>query len=596
MKKTVLQYIRNYKFNSLFLKNFVLITLAIYIPLVVICVFIYTYFSRIYMQDLVGREENTLRRIQEISDTVYKNVLQIGKNMCGEKAVLSMLEYERYEWQVYEVCNEINTLTKDIIRVNNEYIDSIYLYAEKSDYIVTENGLISREIMRDLSWYDNYVREEQKTGIRNWFRIQSGSNGDKCVLSLAFYLPYDERTEKTGTLVLNMNFEWLESLADSGTQDASEIFLVDDDGRISYHRNRDKAGEILEMSYLKDNLEKWNGSQGITSDGSHIVTYRSADIGSWEYVYVTQLDGYNHKILILRRVVTFAVILLLFLSVLVSFWISTRVFLPIKNIIQMLDNPENFYETNLSDSNTREQKNELKYIVSCFMKQYMDHEQTRENLTEHVTRLKQTQIALLQTQINPHFLFNTLQTINFMAIGLTNSDNQVSEAIGNLSTMLRGMLKVDINTCTLGEEIEYCKSYISLEKFRYGDGLQVFWDIDEEIMDCCVIRIMLQPILENSIVHGFKNLKYGGKIFMKGRKEEELLVLEVTDDGIGQTAEWIRNTQKKLSEVQPIVGSHIGIQNVNQRIRIMFGNEYGIRLVEMKQGFAIRIELPLRDA
>ncbi len=595
MKKWMpLQYIRNYKFNSLFLKNFMLIMLAVYLPLVSLCVAAYLYFADAYMKEVADSRASTLHRIQETSDMVYRNIIQIGMRIRTERAVGSFLEYYREDWQTYEGMREINELAGILSNCVSPYLDSVYVYSEKNGYVAMANGLMQLGHMRDISWQAH--GQESGIGWSTWPRVMLNQDGAerKKVLSVIFPLPYSVTTPKTGCLILNMDTGWLDNLAYSGDGDDQRLFIIDMEGRLLYSGGGEER-ESWPGSFWKENLSEWDGARGITEDGRYMVHFRESGYSTWEYAFVTDMSRYHQRILFMRRGIVLISFFLFVLSVAVSYGISVRVFLPVKSIIQMLDEPESFFEMQISSDTDRERGNELKYIISSFVKMYSSRDRLQEDLTEHVTKLKQAQVALLQAQINPHFLFNTLQTVGFMAIGLTGSDNEVSLAIGELSAMLRQMMKGNVYLCTLREEIAYCHSYIALEKRRYGEKLQVSWNVGEDILGGMCLCMSLQPVLENSIRHGFRNLKYGGRITVDGYREGERLVLRIRDNGVGQTAEWQRRMERELREFQVFGETHIGLQNVNRRLQLLFGNEYGLHVAECRTGFEVRMEMPWTD-
>lgn len=590
-----IEYIKHYKFNSLFLKNLILITMAIYLPLIAICFAVYLYFSNIYMKEITTSEQNNLLRIQELSDTVFQNAIQTGIKLCEEQKILSFLNYDIYEWKDYSVVQEVDEMRKILSISSSKYINSIYVYGEKSDYLLTANGLNKRKSIVDSSWYPMYQEEKGSVGVRKWFRLIEEFNAKDLQVGFTagFYLPYNEKTEKTGMLLVNMDYNWLNDFLESGDTVGQELLILDENQKIMYTKDYRNFGQKVGDRYQKDNLIDWDGMSGITADGNHMVSIRKSQLGSWEYVYITPMVYYNDKIMILRVVITLASFLLFLLSIIVSFAVSVKVFLPVKSIIQMLENPERYYNLQMDANSSNEQRNELIEIMGSLKEMISGREKDRESLMEAVTNLKKTEVSLLQAQINPHFLFNTLQTVNFMAIGLSGTDNQVSDAIGSLSVMLRELMRVNVPQGLLKDEVDYCKAYIELEQFRYGDRLQVIWNIEDKLEEYQVVRMMLQPLLENSIIHGFKNLKYGGKITVDAKEVNNRLILYVKDNGVGQTETWIRNMNKKLKESQSILGSHIGIANVNQRIRLIYGNEYGIQVEENSQNFTVRIELPV---
>lgn len=595
MKKWMpLQYIRNYKFNSLFLKNFMLIMLAVYFPLVSLCAAAYLYFADAYMKEVADSRVSTLHRIQETSDMVYRNIVQTGMRLRTERAVGSFLEYCREDWQTYEGIQEIQELAGILSNCASPYLDSVYVYSEKNGYVAMANGIMKLEHMRDISWQTH--GQGSDIGWSTCPRVMLNQDGAerKKVLSVICALPYSVTIPKTGRLILNMDMGWFDKLAHSGDGDDQKLFIIDAEGRLLYSGGGEER-ENWPESFWKENLSEWDGARGVTEDGRYMVHFRESGCSTWEYVFVTDMNRYHQRILFMRSGIILISIFLFVLSMAVSYGISVRVFLPVKSVIQMLDDPEGFFQMQISSDVDRERGNELKYITNSFIKMYSSWDRIQEDLTEHVTKLKQAQVALLQTQINPHFLFNTLQTVSFMAISLTGSDNEVSLAIGELSAMLRQMMKGNAYLCTLREEIAYCHSYIALEKRRYGEKLQVSWNVGEDILDGMFLCMGLQPVLENSIRHGFRNLKCGGRISVEGYRKGERLVLWVKDNGVGQTVEWERRMEQELREFQLFGETHIGLQNVNQRLQMLFGNEYGVHVAECKTGFQVWMEMPWMD-
>ena len=237
--------------------------------------------------------------------------------------------------------------------------------------------------------------------------------------------------------------------------------------------------------------------------------------------------------------------------------------------------------------------NELRYITASFLESLHQKEASQEQLAQYMTSLKEAQVALLQAQINPHFLFNTLQTVNFLAIGLTRSDNAVSSVVGKLSAMLRKIMEVDSNMMTIEEEVEYCKAYLEIEKMRFRDEFEVVWTLEQELLPCYTVKFTLQPILENCIRHAFNQSDEPGLIRIEIFSEEENIVFQVSDNGSGQSRGWIARMNERLQQVEILMGQHIGIQNVNQRIRLIFGSEYGVSYQAQKSGgIMARIVIP----
>lgn len=584
-----LRYIRNYKFNSLFLKNFILIEIIVFLPMVMVCVACYLYFQDAYLKEIRKAAQGTVYRLQETTDTVLTNIRLAGIHLCQDENLLDFLDYPSNIKYDFEKMRNVVELRNTLTQYTNEYLQSVYVYAETSGYIVTGSGAKSRKLARDTSWIPLY-EEAVKRGSTEWSRIRVDEDewerSYPCI-SIALFLPYSGSQTCKGVLILNMSSAWLDNLLAVSGDDFYDFYIVDEDGRVVYNSDENKIGRNAE-EYMALPLSQIGEEGGVTAGGRYLVNCRKSDNGRWNYVYMTDLNSYNARRDRLALTLLLTGLLLLFLSIAVSYMVSVRVFLPVKSVIEMLEDPKKLYD--LSDG--QEGRGELKFIAASFLETFKKEEQNQRELTRYITSLKETQIALLQAQINPHFLFNTLQSISFMAIAFTRTDNTVTRAVDMLSSMMRYMMEVDYNTVTVEKELEYSRAYIGLEQLRFGEKLKVDWEIDPQLETCQIAKVTLQPILENSIKHGFKNMKEEGQIVVCGRREEEDCVFTVSDNGIGQTEEWIDAKNEELGKSMTLTGRRIGIQNVNQRIRMIFGMNYGLNIRKMEKGFCVEIRIP----
>lgn len=590
MKKwSPLQYIRNYKFNSLFIKNFILIEIVVFLPLMMICVACYLYFQDAYLKEIRKAAQGTVYRLQETTDTVLTNIRLAGIHLCQDENLLNFLDYPSNLKYDYEKMKSVVELKNTLTQYTNEYLKSVYVYAETSGYMVTGSGAKRKELVRDTSWIPLY-EEAQKRGSAEWARVRVDEDewerSYPCI-SIALFLPYSGSQTCKGVLILNMSSTWLDNLLAVSGDDFYDFYIVDGDGKVVYNSDENKIGKGAE-EYVTLSFSQIGEEGGVTADGRYLVNCRESDNGRWNYVYMTDLNSYNVRRDKLGLTLLLTGLLLLLLSILVSYMVSVRVFLPVKRIIEMLEDPKRLYD--LSDG--QEGRGELKFIAASFLETFKKEEQNERELTRYVTSLKETQIALLQAQINPHFLFNTLQSINFMAIAFTHTDNSVTQAIDMLSRMMRYMMAVDYNTVTVSRELEYSRAYIGLEQLRFGDKLKVDWEIEPQLEAYQIAKVTFQPLLENSIRHGFRNMKEEGRIVVHGRLEEGICVFTVSDNGIGQKDEWIEAMNQELGKNLTLTGKRIGIQNVNQRIRMIFGMDYGLFIKKKERGFCVEIRIP----
>ncbi|MCR5596038.1 MAG: sensor histidine kinase [Lachnospiraceae bacterium] len=218
-----------------------------------------------------------------------------------------------------------------------------------------------------------------------------------------------------------------------------------------------------------------------------------------------------------------------------------------------------------------------------------------ENLLDQVTveqiRLRHAELELLQAQINPHFLYNTLDTIVWLAE--TGDQDRVISMVGSLSKFFRTSLNQGKDNISIGEELEHARSYLEIQQVRYQDILSYEIDVPRGLYGYTIPKITIQPLVENALYHGIKNKRGMGHIRVTGEKHEDHFYITVTDDGIGMTKERLKQIRDRISDPEPDSKDIFGLYNVNERIRLRAGDEYGIEVDSTYgEGTTVRIKLP----
>ncbi|HWR39134.1 MAG TPA: PocR ligand-binding domain-containing protein [Patescibacteria group bacterium] len=206
--------------------------------------------------------------------------------------------------------------------------------------------------------------------------------------------------------------------------------------------------------------------------------------------------------------------------------------------------------------------------------------------------LRETELKALQSQVNPHFLFNTLNTIARLA--LIEGADRTQEVVYAMSDLLRNNLRNIDSLVTLGEEVQYIKNYLLIQETRFGERIQATITIPEELLTCRIPVMTLQPLVENSIVHGLEPKKEGGHIHINARTDRELLVVSVKDSGVGVTMEQVgqifRNEKNHRGKGQT---TGIGVVNVHKRLQHYFGTQFGLEITgQPGNGTCVNIILP----
>ena len=217
-----------------------------------------------------------------------------------------------------------------------------------------------------------------------------------------------------------------------------------------------------------------------------------------------------------------------------------------------------------------------------------------EQVTPEQIRLRKAEFELLQSQINPHFLYNTLDAIVWLAE--SGEKEKVVSTVSSLSNFFRASLNQGKDIVTLKEDIGHVRSYLEIQKIRYQDILDYEIDIDEEINECLIPKITIQPLVENALYHGIKNKRGKGKISIKGKKTDDGAKISISDDGLGITADRLRVVMNNINNRSDSEKTTYGLYNVNERIRLNFGEKYGIKIEsEYGMGTTVQILLPINE-
>lgn len=232
---------------------------------------------------------------------------------------------------------------------------------------------------------------------------------------------------------------------------------------------------------------------------------------------------------------------------------------------------------------------ELTELTRGFNQMVWQLDQLVEDIKSEQKNLRATELKLLQAQINPHFLYNTLDTIVWLAEA--GEKEQVVMMVTALSDFFRTTLSKGQDFITIKEEEAHIRSYLKIQKFRYRDILDYDIDIPEELNIYFVLKMTLQPLVENALYHGIKNKRGFGHIHVSGRLENERIILTVEDDGKGMDPEELERVRSLISGTMPSPGrpSGFGLYNVNERLRLNYGEDYGLR-IDSRSGEGTRVE------
>ncbi len=289
-----------------------------------------------------------------------------------------------------------------------------------------------------------------------------------------------------------------------------------------------------------------------------------------------------------------ATALALVFAVVAAWLISRSIYLPIK---RLHDVTTTIAERDLEGLVTGGNADEITELGRSFNIMVGKVQELLAFKLQEQENLRKYEFKILQAQINPHFLYNTLDTIIWKAEG--NQKEQVVQLVRALSTFFRVSLSRGQEWISVADEIEHVKSYLAIQSMRYRDILDYEIDVDEALLDQSMLKFVLQPLVENALYHGIKNKRGGGTITVRGQAlDDDTILFEIEDDGIGiETARltMLQRELAKMTDIRPISEAGFGIRNVNSRLKLYYGNEYGLSLESSHAtGTHMRARLPRR--
>ena len=304
------------------------------------------------------------------------------------------------------------------------------------------------------------------------------------------------------------------------------------------------------------------------------IVYRSPVEFSDLYLYsVLSRDALQARLMTSQTALIAVVAGVCLLVLALTILISMRIYHPFHKILEELETPAGLLKNKVAIT-----QDEESFILESIHSMSAKNEEITEELSRRVSLLKQAQSVALQSQINPHFLHNTLDSISWATMRLTGGKNEASIMLSKLAQILRYSLD-DVDTLVpLQKELNNTRIYLELQELRYRNAFQVEWEIQDDVLNCQVIKILLQPIVENAIQHGLKPMSGGGFLKISAHTDGGLLLISIFDNGGGIPAERLASIQSVLHSDMIQQQDSIGIVNVHQRIRLFYGEEYGLEL------------------
>ena len=393
-----------------------------------------------------------------------------------------------------------------------------------------------------------------------------------------------------GVVFIDLNYSAISELCDKNSiGDKGYVFILDQDGNIVYHPSQQQLYNELQTENIDIvmNADTDTLVTG-TGDDEKIYTFSRSETTGWTVVGCMNMAELLKDSREANKIYMLTAIVLVVIAMLLSSFISKSITLPIQKLRNSMERVQegDFKAADI----VIPAENEIGSLTTSF--NVMTHkieDLMAQNVHEQELKRK-SELKALQSQINPHFLYNTLDSIIWMAEGKKNEDVVVMTA--SLARLLRQSISNEDETVSIIQEIQYIKSYLTIQKMRYKDKLEYEIDVDSSIYSVHIVKLVLQPIIENAIYHGLKYKDSKGMIWVKGHQDGRNAVIEIKDDGVGMDEETLAHIFEKHKVNYHSNG--VGVYNIQKRLSLYYGKEYGLRYESEKgKGTTVTVVIPM---
>lgn len=530
---------------------------------------------------VMENQQNNLR-VAESSQLIFNEV--DTQNLNYSVSPYTFLKLQKLLDDGYSDKDNLNTsyMIKSFLDSNvnsKKYMHSIYIYIENKNknFFASSVGLANKDNFKDIDWFKVIEDNENRTRWveKRQVSIYLLSDYSTDVITIYRNLYSNSKITPIGAVVLNIK--------QKAFNDFLETFISNKNfGTVILNKEGEciaSAGIILEPDLLSDTakFQKRYISSSIY-DEVYDITYLS-------FVSRQQVFAEAYEIIVL---VLLVVLVTFVIAIIIIYGVTKRDAENVNAIINLLASADEGGELVVNKTHG----DEFSFILQNILKTYILNSQLDKQLVEKKYKLEAMHFSFLQSQLNPHFLFNTLRNIFWKTMKLTGGINDAGRMIDLLTALLHFAL-VDPNRFVgISEEIENTQKYLEIQKMRFDDGFDVFWHVDEKVKSLKCIKFILQPFLENTISHGFSGSNKRGKIDISINLCGDEVNVAISDNGSGFE-------KKKLEEINEFLKSeespsqHIGLYNTNKRLLLAYGDDAGLK-IKSEPGVKTTIEFNIK--
>ena len=522
--------------------------------------------------------EDYLRSMRRISDTLYYFDIKNKELEEDSRDFEFCLLYEAYKDDLVSIA---------LYTGGGDLVNAFPVSAQKEGLDVTQQSWFTkaRDTMENVHFSLPHVQNlfYEPVGKHNW------------VISMSRFVELNRRgIPRQGILLVDMSFSGIRQILEKANSDnrSEYIYLCSGDGDIIYHPRM----ELINADLYQEQSDTAGRADGTYSDyhsgRQQITIIKTVSYTGWKLVSVIPLENYSIG---MGKTQYFVVLVLAFALLgilLVNQMVSGNVIRPLLKLDESVRDLEN---GNLNPDIYIGGPQEVEHLGRTLQTSVHKINQLMDDVLTEQEEKRRSELNALQSQINPHFLYNTLDSVVWMIEG--GHDRGAVYMIRQLASLMRISISRGRTIIPIKDEIRHAESYMNIQQVRYKNTFTVSYEIPEEITDLCTVKLILQPILENAIYYGVQSMDGDGEILVRGSRDGDDVYLDVIDNGLGmpeeQVEKLLKGTSLQEEENAARHGNGVGLYNVHTRIQLRFGQEYGLLIQsEPDEGTMVRIHLP----
>lgn len=546
--------------------------------------FILQYAFQLYNKEIYRQYAQAIQVSSDSIEAELKKMERLSYQVATDTYVQSYLENlteSETNYNTYMIGSDLRTRLLHVGALN-KYVLSIQVYDKQNREYASGNSMIQ---ITDERLQELKQRANEKQGGVNWLLPHDTDKSLAAVRDIRNYL--DLKFDRIGSVSIRVDMDTMVSDLTRSLAEQDTIFLIyDDSEHIVYESNYG-----MNDFYLNQLENKNQGYQILELNNQpYFATYSEANDLAWTYVILVPYDNLFTVISKARTAVFITYLILFFIMIFLGFKFTGTIVNPIESLNRKMQKVQTGNLEQMSLTNEIDYpKDEAGEMHENFQKmmqqiQYLIGENYKKQLL-----VKESEYKTLQAQVNPHFLYNTLESINWSA--KIAGEKKISQMAESLGYVLRSSINMKDSLITLEEELSIVEHYLTIQRYRFEERLQFYKKVPEDLLNIQVPKFILQPIIENSIRYALQEMIGICEISLVGERKGNRLELHLSDNGPGMDEEYVKQIRKGNYEPK---GTGLGLRNITERIKILFGEEYGLAITSEKGvGTFITIRIPI---